>query len=217
MNASFSATYNQRPDDNGNYWTVEGGNPSLEPKEAIGLDLSYENYFSDEGYLSVALFHKDLKNWIFDGNYEVDMSGIADPATGEIPATSTATGKGKVNGGDGTLWGGYELSATLPLNMLTDHLDGFGIIASYTGIKSDMKDQNDNDYKLPGLSESITSATFYYDKNGFSARASMRKRDAFKGEVYGISFDTVQVDIVGGNYLGMHKLVMTLVKVVLKN
>lgn len=196
MNASFSATYNQRPDDNGNYWTVEGGNPSLEPKEAIGLDLSYENYFSDEGYLSVALFHKDLKNWIFDGNYEVDMSGIADPATGEIPATSTATGKGKVNGGDGTLWG-YELSATLPLNMLTDHLDGFGIIASYTGIKSDMKDQNDNDYKLPGLSESITSATFYYDKNGFSARASMRKRDAFKGEVYGISFDTVQVDIVG--------------------
>ena len=110
--------------------------------------------------------------------------------------TSTATGNGKVNGGDGTLWG-YEVSATLPLNMLTEHLDGFGIIASYTGIESDMKDQNDNDYKLPGLSESITSATFYYDKNGFSARASMRKRDAFKGDVYGIGFDTVQVDILG--------------------
>lgn len=196
MNASFSATYNQRPDDNGNYWAVEGGNPALEPKEALGIDLSYENYFSAEGYFAVALFHKDLKNWIFDGNYEIDMTGVADPATGEIPATSTGTGKGKVNGGDGTLWG-YELSATLPFNMLTEHLDGFGIIASYTGIESDMKDQNGDDYKLPGLSESITSATFYYDKNGFSARASMRKRDAFKGEVYGISFDTVQVDIVG--------------------
>lgn len=196
MNASYNASYNQQPDTQGNYWSVSGGNPALEPKEAIGIDLSYENYFSEEGYFSVALFHKDLQNWIFDGSYAVDMTGVADPATGEIPATSSGTGNGKVNGGDGSLWG-YELSATLPFNMLTEHLDGFGIIASYTGIESDMKDQNDNDYQLPGLSDSITSATFYYDKNGFSARASMRKRDAFKGDVYGLGFDTVQVDILG--------------------
>ena len=31
------------------------------------------------------LFHKDLENWIFDGTYEVDMTGVADPATGLIP------------------------------------------------------------------------------------------------------------------------------------
>ncbi len=197
MNASFSATYNpNQPDELGNYWAVEGGNPSLEPKEALGIDLSYENYFSAEGYFAVALFHKDLKNWIFDGTYQVDMTGVADPATGELPEHTSGTGKGKVNGGDGSLWG-YELSATLPFNIFTEHLDGFGIIASYTGIDSDMKDPDANDYKLPGLSESIASATFYYDKNGFSARASMRKRDDFKGEVYGISFESVQVDIVG--------------------
>jgi len=200
MNASFNASYNpNQPDGEGNYWSVSGGNPELEPKEAIGIDLSYENYFSAEGYFSVALFHKDLQNWIFDGTYAVDMSGVLDPATGDLPENAdhtTGTGTGKVNGGEGTLWG-YELSATLPLNMLTEHLDGFGLIASYTGIESDMKDQNDNDYELPGLSKSITSATFYYDKNGFSARASMRKRDAFKGDVYGLGFNTVQVDIVG--------------------
>ena len=196
MNASYNATYNQTPDENGNHWSVNGGNPSLEPKEAIGLDLSYENYFSDEGYFAVALFHKDLKNWIFDGSYEVDMTGVADPSTGELPPTSTGTGTGKVNGGGGTLWG-YELSATIPFNVMSEHLDGFGLIASYTGIESEMKDQNGDDYQLPGLSDSITSATFYYDKNGFSARASMRKRGAFKGDVYGLGFDTVQVDIVG--------------------
>ena len=196
MNASYSAKYNQTPDEQGNYWEIEGGNPELEPKEALGIDLSYENYFSEEGYFAVALFHKDLQNWIFDGSYAVDMTGVADPSTGEIPPTSTGTGKGKVNGGDGTLWG-YEVSATLPFNMLTEHLDGFGIIASYTGIESDMKDQNGDDYQLPGLSDSITSATFYYDKNGFSARASMRKRGAFKGDVYGLGFNTVQVDVKG--------------------
>ena len=196
MNASYSAKYNQTPDEQGNYWEIEGGNPELEPKEALGIDLSYENYFSEEGYFAVALFHKDLQNWIFDGSYAVDMTGVADPSTGEIPPTSTGTGKGKVNGGDGTLWG-YEVSGTLPFNLISEHLDGFGLIASYTGIESDMKDQNDDDYQLPGLSDSITSATLYYDKNGFSARASMRKRGDFKGDVYGLGFNTVQVDVKG--------------------
>ena len=196
MNASILRNYNQQPDEQGNHWKIEGGNPSLEPKEAIGIDLSYENYFSDEGYFAVALFHKDLQNWIFDSAYEVDMTGVIDPSTGEFPATTSGTRHSKVNGGDGTLWG-YELSATIPFNVMSEHLDGFGLIASYTGIESEMKDQNGDDYQLPGLSDSITSATFYYDKNGFSARASMRKRGAFKGDVYGLGFDTVQVDIVG--------------------
>ncbi len=196
MNASFNASYNQQPDDNGNYWSVSGGNPALEPKEAVGLDLTYENYFSDEGYFALALFHKDISNWIFDGNYEIDMSGVADPSTGQIPDTSTGTGSGKVNGGDGSLRG-YEVSATLPLNIFSEQLDGFGIIASYTGVKSDMEDQNGNEFKLPGLSESISTMTFYYESNGFSARASMRNRGDFKGDVYGLGFDTVQVDILG--------------------
>jgi len=199
MNASYSATYDEtRPDENGNYWSVSGGNPALEPKEALGIDLSYENYFSDEGYFAVALFHKDITNWIFDGTYTVDMTGVADPATGIVPPAdrNTATGNGKVNGGDGTL-SGYELSATIPFNIMSESLDGFGIIASYTGLSSDMNDSNGNDFKIPGLSEEISTFTFYYDNNGFSARASMRHRGDFKGDVYGLGFDTVQVDIVG--------------------
>jgi len=197
MNASVSATYNQtKPDENGNYWNVSGGNPELEPKEATGIDLSYENYFDDEGYFSVALFHKDLNQWIFDGNYEVDMTGVADPATGIIPEHSTATGSGKVNGGGGSLWG-YELALTLPLNLFSDSLDGFGLMASHTGIKSDMEDQNDNEYELPGLSDTIQSFTFYYEKSGFQARASMRKRSDFKGDVYGTGFASQQVNILG--------------------
>ena len=196
MNASINASYNQTPDDNGNYWSVSGGNPELEPKEALGIDLSYENYFSDEGYFAVALFHKDLSEWIFDGTYDVDMSGVADPATGEIPAHSSATGHGKVNGGEGSLWG-YEISVAFPFKIIDESLDGFGLIASHTAVESDLKDQNDNDYELPGLSDSIQSLTFYYEKNGFQARASMRKRDDFKGDVYGLGFSTNQVDILG--------------------
>mgnify|MGYP003630613916 CR=1 FL=1 len=199
MNASYGASYNaNQPDDNGNYWSVNGGNPSLKPKEAVGIDLSYENYFSDEGYFAVALFRKNISNWIFDGTYEVDMTGVADPATGIVPPAdrSTATGSGKVNGGDGSL-SGYEISATVPFNIMSESLDGFGVIASYTGLNSNLKDPDGKEYEIPGLSKSISTFTFYYDNNGFSARASMRKRSDFKGDVYGISFETVQVDIVG--------------------
>ena len=196
MNASVSATYNQTPDDNGNNWSVSGGNPLLEPKEALGVDLSYENYFSDEGYFSTAFFWKDLDQWIFDGNYEVDMSGVADPATGEIPENPTASGSGKVNGGGGTLWG-YEISVSFPFKLIDESLDGFGLIASHTEVESDIDDQNGNDYELPGLSSSIQNVTFYYEKNGFQFRTSMRKRDDFKGDVYGLGFSTTQVDIVG--------------------
>ncbi|MDO6445359.1 TonB-dependent receptor [Colwellia sp. 1_MG-2023] len=196
MNASVNASYNQQPDQNGNHWSVNGGNPALEPKEAVGLDLSYENYFSDEGYFAVALFNKELSQWIFDGTFEVDMSGVADPSTGQVPANSTATGNGKVNGGEGSLWG-YELSLSFPFKMIDDSLDGFGLIASHTAVESDLKDQNDNEYELPGLSDKIQSLTFYYEKDGFQARASMRKRGDFKGDVYGLGFSTSQVDILG--------------------
>lgn len=199
MNASQSASYSQeRPDDNGNYWSVSGGNTALEPKEAIGYDFTYENYFSQEGYFSLAYFYKDLSNWIFDGSYEQDMTGVADPATGNIPPAdrNTATASGKVNGGGGTLKG-WEASITFPFNMISDSLDGLGLIASHTSVSSDIKDQNDNDYELPGLSERIQSFTLYYEKSGFESRVSMRKRSDFKGDVYGIGFDTQQVDILG--------------------
>lgn len=196
MNASINATYNQTPDANGNYWSVSGGNPSLEPKEAVGVDLTYENYFSPEGYFSVALFNKNLTSWIFDGNYTIDMSGVADPSSGQVPANSQGTGSGKVNGGGGNLWG-YELALTLPFNIFSESLDGFGLIASHTKVKSDIEDQNGNEYKLPGLSDTIQSLTVYFERNGFQARTSMRKRDDFKGDVYGLGFNTDQVDILG--------------------
>ena len=167
MNASINASYGQQPDDNGNFWSISGGNPKLEPKEATGFDISYENYFNAEGYFSAAVFYKDINQWIFDGTYAVDMSGVANPATGEIPATSSGTGNGKVNGGGGDLWG-YELSLALPFNVFHSSLDGFGLIASHTGIEQDVEDQNGNEYELVGLSDQIDSLTVYYERNGFA-------------------------------------------------
>ena len=145
--------------------------PYREHFDALGIDLSYENYFSDEGYFSVAYFWKDLNEWIFDGKYQVDLAGVADPSTGQVPPSSRATGSGKVNGGGGTLQG-LELSATVPLNTLSEVLDGFGVVASYTVVDQDIKDQNGNKFELPGLSKTIQSYTVFYENNGFQARVT---------------------------------------------
>ncbi|MFV8783987.1 TonB-dependent receptor [Microbulbifer sp. SA54] len=198
MNSSVNFSYSDTPDANGNNFKIEGGNPYLEPKEAVGLDLSYENYFSEEGYYSVALFWKDLDSWHFDDNYQVDVSEVLDLSSALIPdgVSSNATRYSKVNGGGGTLQG-YELSVSLPFNILSESLDGFGLLASHTGVSSDIKDLNGNKYELPGLSDSIQNLTFYYDNHGFSARTSVRKRSDFKGEVYGVGFNIDQVDVVG--------------------
>lgn len=196
MNSSINANYSQTPDSNGNNWSVSGGNPALEPKEATGFDLSYENYFSNEGYFSTALFYKDITTWIFDGTYEVALDGVAIPGTSTIPANPNASGSGKQNGGNGSLWG-YEISLTLPFKLFNENLDGFGLSASYTGVESDIEDLNGNDFELPGLSDSISNITVYYEKNGFQFRTSVRSRGDFKGDVYGLGFDTQQVDIIG--------------------
>ena len=40
------------------------GNPNLKPFESDNIDVSVEWYYSDDSYLSVGYFHKDVKNFI---------------------------------------------------------------------------------------------------------------------------------------------------------
>ena len=192
MNASFGIGVNLVPDQYGNYIGAGGGNTSLEPKEALGIDLTYENYFADDGYFSIALYHKDLKEWIFDGAAEIDVSDFLEASGQSTPdGSTTATVNGKVNGGDGTLTG-WELSLAMPLSMIHESLDGWGIFASHTGVESDIKTPGGSDFELPGLSDSIQQATVYYENGGFEARLSMRHRDDFKGDLYGLGFSVQQ-------------------------
>ncbi|AOT07614.1 TonB-dependent receptor [Pseudoalteromonas luteoviolacea] len=196
MNSSVIRAYKDVPDENGNYWEITGGNPELEPKEADGFDLTYENYYHSEGYFTVGAFYKDIKTWIFDSSTEEDLSGVVNPKTGEVPANSTATRKLKVNGGGGDLYG-YEFAVTFPLTIIHSSMEGFGLIASHTRIFQDVEDHNGQVFELAGLSKKMSNLTFYYENHGFQFRASMRKRSDFKGDVYGTGFKTEQVDILG--------------------
>ena len=174
---------------NSRLWTGEGGNPNLDPFRATAFDVSYEKYFGTKGYVSAAAFHKNLKSYIFDlKNPNFDFTGFRN-LSGRTPLSNIGEYKQPVNGKGGSLTG-IELAASVPLNLLTPALDGFGVIASYSSTDSKVKPFGDGDVRpLPGLSRTVSTLTAYYEKHGFSARIASRARSKFIAEIEGFGSD----------------------------
>ena len=166
-------------------WSASGGNPSLRPVIANQIDLSYEYYFSAEGYFAAALFHKDIEDWQFNTQIVGDFADVDTP-NGEVPITNQGLVSAWDNVGDAKV-SGLELTATLPGNILSDSLEGFGTVISATFLDSSLDNLNGEKEEIPGLSDKVYNWTLYYENYGFQARVSMRYRSDFLGEVNGLS------------------------------
>ncbi|MEL4177912.1 TonB-dependent receptor [Roseateles sp. PN1] len=172
---------------------ASGGNSRLDPWRAVAFDMSYEKYFGTKAYVAAAYFYKDLQSYIYtQTNPNYDFSAyIADAKP--IPGTTIAS-KGDYtapyNGNGGRLQG-IELSASLPLQMVSPVLKGFGIVASasFTDSNIAIKDPDSassvgsGNITLPGLSKQVYNLTAYYEADGFEFRISQRKRSDFIGEI----------------------------------
>jgi iron complex outermembrane receptor protein len=171
-------------------WEGSGGNPRLDPFRATALDVSYEKYFGNKGYVSVAGYYKKLDTYIFEvKNQAFDFTGL--PNLSGRPATQGNLGDftAPFNGKGGTVKG-IELAASLPLGMATSLLEGFGVQVSYSNTSSAVSPFGDADVRpLPGLSRTVTQLTGYYERYGFSARVASRKRSAFLAEIEGFGAD----------------------------
>jgi iron complex outermembrane receptor protein len=171
-----------------------GGNARLDPWRANALDISYEKYFGTRAYVAAAAFYKDLRSYIYtQANHSYDFSrfiGGYQPCATCPPVRPTGTYTAPYNGQGGKLKGA-ELSASLPLNMVTPALNGFGIIASASFNSSNIRIKDpesassvgDDFITLPGLSKRVYNLTAYYERAGFEARVSQRKRSDFIGEI----------------------------------
>lgn len=186
-----------------------GGNPELEPWRAYAFDLSYEKYFGTKAYVAAAFFYKDLRTYIYtesrDGFDFSDFLVDYVPGPGEPPTQSTGRFTAPYNGTGGTLKG-LELTASLPLDLFTDTLEGFGIVASAGFNDSDItippppgstNSVGSQNIMLPGLSERTYNLTAYYERNGFEARVSQRKRSDFIGEIGNFDGDRTLRYVVG--------------------
>ena len=168
-------------------FNLGGGNPALQPYESIAFDLSFEKYFSRGTALVLAVFHKDLSDWVIDFSTLVDASQqINNAGFGAFlnanPEVATASLGGPVNFSDGSITG-IEATARVDFADVFPALDGFGASFSYTYADASVDDQNDNPLSIPGYSENVWSSDIYYDRNGIQAKLSARHRSGFLSEV----------------------------------
>ncbi len=179
LNAGFEFTVDQgtrQP-------SGSGGNTRLDPWRAKAFDITWEKYFAKKGYVALAGFYKKLDTYIYDFSETRDFSAFT---PGTVAITNMGQYKTSYNGNGGSVKGA-ELSASIPFDMLSPALAGFGMTASTTYTESgiDIKEVNATIGKitLPGLSRNVSDLTLYYEKNGFSTRVSGRTRTDYVGEI----------------------------------
>jgi TonB-dependent receptor len=152
LNPAVSITVS-RPNNN----QATGGNADLQPYLSTNWDMSYEWYYADTSSFVVAIFSKEVDNFIsrtvetevFDlesGTYDFDVSR---PRNGDIV---------EVNG--------LEVAWTHTWE------SGFGLQANATFVDSDQESV------LPGLGDSQNIIAFY-EQGPFQARIAYNNRDEF--------------------------------------
>ncbi|NYZ62723.1 TonB-dependent receptor [Luteimonas deserti] len=171
-----------------------GGNPLLDPWRAYAFDISWEKYFGNRAYVAAAFFYKDLRTYIYTQTVDdydfTDFVASYVPRPGAPPVQTIGNFTAPQNGEGGTLRG-LELTASLPFDLWTESLRGFGVVASASFNDSSIQifdpesasSVGDGPIDLPGLSKRVYNLTAYYERDGFEARVSQRRRSDFIGEI----------------------------------
>ena len=186
VNASVAQPITMRP------FSITTGNVNLKPYQSTNIDLSIERYFSKGGYISAAGYFKHLTDYV-----DTNASGLYDfSAYASLLPAGTVVAPGNLiglssqpnNDGHGYLLG-TEVTASMPFAVFSSALDGFGIFASGSYTKSDIRLGSNaaQSITLPGLSAYVASGEAYFEKHGFQIRGSYRYRSTFLAEVSGLS------------------------------
>jgi iron complex outermembrane recepter protein len=163
-------------------YTGGGGNPTLRPYMATALDMSVEKYFGNSGYIALQLYYKHLDKYIDPSANVTDFDYSAFPApAGQVPSSPIGIFSGPVNTKGGWIMGG-ELAGTLPFEVFTSALSGFGITGGLGYTETKAFDANGRASAIPGYSKWVGSLTAFFEKAGFNARGSMRYRSGFLGD-----------------------------------
>ncbi len=173
-------------------FSSSGGNPNLRPYESTNVDMSFEKYFAESGYIALQGYFKKLdkfvdpnNNFLFD--FSAALSSLS-PAERAAVGTTLGTVRAPANTGKGHLLG-LEGTLSLPFSNIAEALDGFGFFGSlsYTESRIKLASNPTNPITIPGLSKWVGTAEGYYEKNGFQARVSYRFRSKFLAEIAGLS------------------------------
>lgn len=184
--------------DDGRVFSINLGNPKLDPYRSTNYDLGLEWYFAEGALLSGALFYKDIDSYIqrtrlistWGGTgYSLDLlpAGFGPDTLFNVQSYYNTPG--------GPLKG-YELTYQQPFTFLPGIWSKFGVQLNYTHVESSIKywfstSSNGNatvvttvtENDLLNLSPNSYNATLYYDDGRFSARVSTSYRDGYISEI----------------------------------
>ncbi|HEY0925181.1 TonB-dependent receptor [Brevundimonas sp.] len=164
-------------------FTGVGGNPALDPIKATNYDVSLEWYFAPTGSLTLAVFHKDITDYIFTGTETQSYTN------GGVTYDFLMTRY--VNGDEGTV-DGFELAYQQFFDFLPGWMGGFGVQGNFTFIDSNggrNTSQNVLDplqnsasadaLPLEGMSRTSYNAALLYERYGISARLAYNWREEY--------------------------------------
>ncbi|MBT2117986.1 TonB-dependent receptor [Dyella sp. LX-66] len=170
-------------------WSGSGGNPQLRPYIAVGTDLSWEKYFGKSSYVAVAVFNKNLLNYIYNKtvlDFNFQQAGFVNDNPTLQPTSPIGSFTRPENGTGGRMEG-LELSGAFEGGLVTQALDGFGVQANFSLTNSSIPESSVSSIPggpktLPGLSRKVANLAVYYEKYGWSIRVAERYRSSFTGE-----------------------------------
>lgn len=174
--------------DSGALARVYKGNPNLKAQKAMNFDVSLEWYYQPTGMLSVAVFKKQISDFIYKGVSRESRPPI-------IVALYQ-----NLNGADQDI-NGTELTWVQSLSMLPAPLDGFGFSANATFISGESTFPTLNvttgvagtrkESFVPSQPKRVFNAQVYWEKYGFTARLAMNYIDDFVREVGGLAGEVI--------------------------
>jgi iron complex outermembrane receptor protein len=160
-------------DDNSDLPRIEMNNPNLKPQFSDNIDLVLEYYFKNVGTISVGVFRKELDGFIFTNQRTiVPNDPVVSPIFGDLYADGTWKLRYPVNGG----WArvdGLELNYNQQLTFLPGFLNGFGVYANATFLKTRGTYENEivmDD--ISGFTKRSGNAGLTYIKHGYTVRLS---------------------------------------------
>lgn len=180
-------------------WSGDGGNPALKPWKSDSVDLAFDKYFKDnKGYLSLAVFHKKLLNYIYQSGAVMDFTGY--PISGTTaPVLHQGTATTPINGQGGTIQG-LEFTLSLPSELISPAVKGFGMVlgGAYTDSKIKPWGPTSDTSPITGLSKKVANVTFYYEHKGFSARVSEWYRSDYRAYITNFGAPNFKGDVAPG-------------------
>jgi TonB-dependent receptor len=157
------------------------GNPDLDPTYAKQWEIGLEWYLEEGGLLAASFFSKDIEGVVEERRVgeELDVTKFNDD--GSIDGVFDFDIYSLVNAPGSYTVEGIELIVQIPLKMLYESLEGFGINTNFTFLDSSLTGSSDLDIATQpvGLADETYNATLYYEKDKFDARISYNYKSEY--------------------------------------